>query len=228
MKNQFEDWIQESAPAVEVDDTKKEIHLAILKQRLRERESRHKTRQKGMRRTSVAFVVLVFVLIGGNVSELGSDGFDLVISENELGTDLSHVEIGFRKSGLGVPDEMPHDEVQELAMQIEAQNGTPAEVEVIKLQGNEFWTILFEYEVGDGTRLSGHTVKDRPSKPTRAHVNFSKAEIQLMWDEINSGNLSPVSSRIETVDGYRFLMKVYHYQSDQFGLVEYQKGIFIR
>lgn len=226
MGDQFEKWIQNSAPVVAVDETKKEIHLAVLKQRLRQRDQRHHKRMKQIRRSGVAAMALVFILVGGNVSELGSDGFELEISPSNLVPDAKNARIGFRKTKLGFPGSMPEEEVLDLTQQMEAEIGIPAEVISINVHGNVIWDILYEYEVKGEKKLVGGKAVDRPSKLTRAHFEFVKSELDLLTEMIGSGNLVPVSSRIESVDGYPFLIKEYHFQSEKYGLVVYGKGVF--
>jgi len=228
MNNEFEKWIRESAPVVEVDEHHKEMHLAVLKNRLRDRDKLHMKRQKQTRRASVVVAALMFVMIGGNVSELGSDGFDFVVSENEFNSETKSMEIGFRKlsisGSVGDSDELLRD----LAVQMEMGDGIPASVGAIEIKGHVWWDIRFDYNVRGGMHPGGRTVRDRPSSPTLAHLEFAETEMKQIDERIENGSLSAVSSRIETVEGYRFLIKEYHIQSDQFGLIVWKKGTPIR
>jgi len=158
VSNEFEKWIQESAPSVEVNETRKEIHLAVLRQRLRERENRYQTRQKRTRRASVAAVALVFVLIGGNVSELGSDGFEFVVSESEYMSTSKTVEVGFRKSKIAGNDDTPSEFLRDLVVEMGFSDGVPVSVESVGIQGSESWAIVFEYDVKGSKETGGRTV----------------------------------------------------------------------
>lgn len=226
MNNNFEKWIQDSAPSVEVDETNKEIHLALLRHRLRERENRSKIRRKRAGRVGVAALAIVFVFIGGNFSELGSDGFEFVARQNEYLPESTSVEIGFRKLRMTGPPDVSYESLRDLAVEMEAGDGIPKSVVVIGIHGNENWVLEFEYDVGGETHNGARApiLPGRPSKITKDHLDFAINELDEVLKNIENGNLQPVSSRVQTIEGYRFLMKVYHVQSENYGLVLFQQG----
>lgn len=228
MSNEFEKWIESSAPAVEADKGMKEVHLAILKQRLRDRDKQYKVRQKRTRRGSIVAVVLMFVLVGGNISELGSDGFELETSESLLVDGMNNVTVGHREFGFGAPKSLTKAETEDFARQAEWRHGQPVGVECLEIQGAAAWFINFHYDLDGSTSLGSHSVRDRPSTAGMDHLNFSQHEYDGMEEKIKNGTLAPVSSRIETVDGFRFFIKVYNFESSEFGSVVFQKGEFIR
>lgn len=227
MSDKFEKWIQESSPSVEINENSKEIHLAVLKQRLREREKQHVNRQTRMRRSGVVVVALMIVIAGGNVAELGSDGFDYKIVESDLVSETQQLEVGHRQSAITGPASMNSDTLRDLEVEMEYSQGIPVSVEAIGIHGDESWSINFEYDVNGIRQTGGRMVKDRPSNPTMDHLRFAESELELVLKMITKGMLHPVATRKETVEGYSFLIKSFQVQSEQLGLIIYQKGLLI-
>lgn len=226
MNNNFEKWIQDSAPSIEVDETSKEIHLAVLRQRLRERENRSRARRKRAGRVGVTALAIVFVFIGGNFSELGSDGFEFVATQNKFLQESRSVEVGFRKSFITGPSEMSYETLRDIAVEMEAGDGIPINIEVIGIHGNEHWVLEVEYDMGGEIHTGARAINlpDRPSNITKDHLDFAINELEGVLKNIENGKLQPVSSRAQTLEGCRFLIKEYHIQSEKFGLVVFQKG----
>lgn len=216
--------MQESSPSLEVNTTRKDIHLAVLKQRLRERETRHLNRQKKIRRTGVVVAAFILVLVGGNVAELGSDGFDISIQGPASIPDNNLAVIGFRRDGMNVLEEDSPEIIEAFARLIGARNGIPLNASSYSVNEKEFWSIQFEYQVGNIKRNYSRGPDDRPSTTTREHLDFLVSESDLMLEQIEKGILQSVSSHTEIVDGVRFMFKTYHYQSKKYGLVVYKHG----
>ncbi len=223
-KNPFEKWIQESAPSVEVNKLKKEVHLSVLKQRLREREAQHIRRVNKTRRTSVALAALLVVLVGGNFSELGSDGFNIidVIPSSVPGYDLSIT--GFRGDGIMVLKEDSPELIEEFSRMIDAGLGIPLDVESYSVRGKEFWSLNREYQARGITRNYSKTVLDRENEIIRDHLTFLQAENELMMEQIDSGTLLPISIKAEMIEGIPFMIETYEYLSEEFGKVVYKRG----
>jgi len=82
MNAKIENWIRESAPTIHLNEVKKEAHLAVLKERFRQREVRRSQQRVGLRRLSFAGILVLFFMSGSEVSELGSEGFDVGFRDN--------------------------------------------------------------------------------------------------------------------------------------------------
>ena len=223
MTDQFEDWIKESAPSVHVNELKKEVHLAVLKERLRAREIRHQRRHHRQRRASMVAVVLMFLLIGGNVSELGSDGFDITITESEALKEKV-ASIGFRGSEFTLQDDDTEADVEDLAQQIQADLGHPVGISMYEIDGDQFWTVIQEYEVNGQMQTRTQFPSTHESSINESISDFLTGEALVMMREIKSGELLPFVTREESVDGVSFLAKVYRYHSAKHGEVIFLRG----
>ncbi len=227
MNNKFEKWIEESAPVVVMNSSKKDFHLAVLKQRLRDREVLYRKRQLQKQHTGIATVVLVLVLIGGSVSELGSDGFDFVVPDYQVTPSHERVDIGFRGARMSILGGETHEEVREFAMLSEGRIGIPVGVTAYEFQGSENWSMGFEYQAGDHKRVTHQAVLDRPSVVTMDFFQFLKTEDDLLTGQIEEGTLRPVSIQVEEIDGFHFLIKKYSYRSERYGTVIYKRGALV-
>ncbi len=225
MKNNFEQWIRESAPVVEIDEIKKEAHLAVLKERLRVREGQHRRRGRRQLRASMVAVVVVLMFFGGEFSELGSDGFDI----NFLGIPAHDhgqlVEIGMRGFKIGVPEDQPRDVTRDLVTQLQARIGDPVEMVSVQAQGGEQWLIVREYLVeGKITRYTAGSL-DHEDVKIQALLPFIMEESSIMMNQVDSGELLPVGAKQMVVDGFLFEVKVYEYTSNKYGKVTLLKGL---
>jgi hypothetical protein len=223
--DKFEKWIMEAAPEVPINEMKKEIHLWVLRERLREKEILRNRRHKRQRRASMVAVLLVFFLYSGNVSELGSDGFEITMFEIDGG--LKSIS-GHRETYVPVYEEDTAEEILDLHQQIEARIGWPVSVDAYGFEGAIQWTISYEYQVGEEKRLYTETVLGRPSVLTREMQAFMLAEGDKMMEQAEEGILVPVETREEEVEETLFLLKFYEYESENYGIVKYIKGEPIR
>ena len=222
--DKFEQWIQECAPTVEVNATRKAIHLAVLKQRLRARENQHRNRQKRAWRSGVMVTAVVLVLIGGNFAELGSDGFDSSLWGPSRIPGYNLVVTGLRGDRMMVHEEDSPQVIEAFARLVNARDGDPLSVDLYRVNGDGYWGVTLEYQVGNIKRNYCRKAEDRPSTLTRAHLDFLDSESELMLNQIENGILPPVSSHVEIVDDIQFMIKTYHYQSKKYGLVVYKHG----
>jgi len=228
MNSEFDKWVEESAPQVEVNNIRKEIHLAVLQTRLRKRDKDYRRRQNRFRRGSILSLAMMFIFIGGNFSQLGSDGFDFVVTENEFLPGNKSLEIGFRKASMGGPCYMTDEVLVEISSKMEAGERTTIGVESVTIHGKEFWSMEFEVEMGNFMVPTGGEVNDRLSEMTRDHLDFMQTENQSILRKAADGTLKPSAEWVETIDGCRFLMKEYNVNSKKYGFVKVKLGQPIR
>ncbi len=226
MSDIFENWIRESAPRGKVNDLKKEIHLAVLKERLRGMDRRRSLRHQRQMRASMVATVVLSLLVGGNFSQLGSDGFDIIVNGPMPAFEHSLNSVsGLREMKVQVGSFDSPEVVLDLHQQIEGRIGRVVSLTAIEVQGAMNWTITMKHQAGDTKREYTTEVLDRRSKMSRAKAAFIREESDTMFRQVKNGILRPIMIRNEVVDGTRFLIKEYVYHSDKFGDVTYLFGV---
>jgi len=141
MNNNFDQWIRDCAPDFEVDEINKETHLAILKESMRQRKLLQSRREKWQLRVSMVAAVLVFILIGGNYSQLGSDGFDPTVLDIPANDQGNFVTFGMSRMGLRVPEDQSEEETTRQVTRFVARLGEPLRVHGFLMDGRESWSV---------------------------------------------------------------------------------------
>lgn len=229
MNEQFEQWVRESAPAVQVNEMKMEAHLAVLKERLRNRDVRRHRQHRKYRRTGMVAVVLLLFLGGGYFSKLGSDGYEHIWSTEEAAIEGATVEnefmdFGQRKHSITKMEGKSEDYHVELMQLVEAGLGTPVFFGMLQIHGKQWWSIYNEYETSEGIEGVGSSTNTRPGEQTEAHTDFLNHAIGPFMARIKSGETPVSETRLMEVDGHVFLTKIYVDQVPGFGEVIYYKG----
>ncbi|PID81649.1 hypothetical protein CSB20_01925 [bacterium DOLZORAL124_64_63] len=222
MADQFEDWLRDCAPSVEVNAMKKEAHLAILQERLRLRAAKRRRAQVFMRHATLAAAVCFFMIMGVNVLELGSDGFEYEVEELEWNNHQLMGEYGFRDERFVFRESDSYRDVKKLQHQFTTRLGTVLGLEAWQVQGEWDWMLDIGYESRSGLRIQTQSALDRPSS---ANVEFYREEEKAIKDLIAAGKLKPVGNRTETIDGTLFDIQVYRYPTEKFGTVTLWQGV---
>lgn len=225
VNEQFDNWVREMIPAPRESEIKKEIHLAILKERLRNKaiERRGQRIRRGM--VVVPFVLLTFFF--GSTSELGGDGFDLVELDSP-GIPGRIYENEFREEGFNLVSEDLPGKNEELNRQMAAGEGTVVGVEGFEINGKVEWSIKREYSVS-GERLVLGFSPDSPSTGSPRELReFLLNEWSFYENQIEEGRLLPDGERIQKLDGIEFVVQYWEIPARNSGSVVYYSGKPIR
>lgn len=220
-------WISDVAPPLVVDEVKKEAHLAVLKERLRQRQIQNERRHDRLLRSSVTAAVLVFLMIGGRVADLGSDGFDYTL-EKPQSQRLGYANVGLRHDAFNIREDDRPEEITDFAQQVAADLGQPVSIFMYVIEGNEYCTVRKQYQMGDEVRIAGGEAKDRKMKNLSLLMDFLETEGTEIHDQIRSGALLPLETRVEEVEGHSYQAQVYHFHSTNHGEVLYLRGEIIK
>lgn len=222
MKDPFDDWIRGAIPEIPEDKFKKEIHLAILKERMRARGVQRQHR--GLRWGMIAAPLVLLILFFGNVVELGGDGFDLV--EVEGSKDSGRILLNeFRGVGFNVYEDETEAEIRELNQQLAAGEGVVVGVEGWIIQGHANWGVIREYTVFGKKKTSARTPESPPTK------NVAKALVQMNvdWDALDalvkSGDFQPEAIEPIELDGILFSVQRWSIPTEEYGTVIHYSGV---
>ncbi len=225
MNNKFEQWIREVAPETQIDEINKEAHLAVLKERLRKREAKHRRNNRRQRNASMFFVILLFSFGGGAFSPLGSDGFEFLFKKRaHQSEDMISVEMGLREHRFSTQADISQDNLMDLATQLEAGIGEPIGLKSIQIDGAETWNVGKNYLVDGEIVCYWGESSSRKDIDALSLFPFLVEESSKMENEVDSGVLQPVETRNVLVDGVLYDTKVYKYQSKKYGEVTFLKG----
>jgi len=221
MSDQFGKWIGESMPEPTEDRLRSEIHLAVLKERIRAREI--KRRKHRSRFGMIAAPAVLVVLISANFVDLGGDGFDLVeIEDSKVAGGV--VKNDFREVGFNVQNLESEEEIQEFNHQVAAGQGVVIGLEGWQINGKTHWTIQREFNVLG-------KIMEMGSSPTNPPMEFlPELPVFLMehWDEfeskIKSGVLRPSGHMSQELDGDMYSIQYWTIPTEQFGMVIYYSG----
>ena len=221
VNDQFDNWVREVIPAPEENEMKKEIHLAILKERLRTKEiKRRRQRYRyGMMVAPFLFVVLYF----GNTVDLGGDGFDLVEVEAPVSPGSAYKN-DFREEGFLTTQNDSSGDILELTQQIAAGEGTIIGLEGYEIHGKIEWSIIREYSVSGKIFVLG-TSPHFPSSDTPLELrDFLVNEWSQYESRIEAGTIASAGQKNLDFDGIAFSIQYWTIPTEKFGIVKYYSG----
>jgi len=215
----FETWLRETIPATPVDETRQEMHLAILKERMRLDQAR---RRRRMRLTcSVLPLVVVVLLVGGR--DVGSDGFDLVQLEQTTGSEAVVSNV-FRGDGFNVPAGSTARETQEFNQQLAADDGVVVRAVGWEVRGKNNWSLMREYNVHGQARTAGADPRLTPSHWTGEMLVFLTGPASGYVTQIEAGLIAPTGSVVKELDGEPYKLDYWTIPTADFGEVTYYAG----
>ncbi len=221
MTDQFENWLRDTIPDVPVNETRKEIHLAILKERLRARRvARHRRYvQHGM----LAIPVLLLVLFVSDIGELGSDGFSLIPVEDAK-TPGSIMQNEFRGDGFNAENFATAEEAQEYNQQLATGEGIVVGVEGWEIRGETEWTVQKVFNISGKAEEMGFPLENPPSSmPPDLFVFLTK-----YWGDyepqIKSGAVPCSGTTTRELDGELYTVQYWQLPTTELGLVRYYSG----
>lgn len=224
MNKNFDDWARDLAPPMGVDEVSRKAHLTILKDRLRTREITRRRRRVGTRRASMVALVVLVTFLGGNLSELGSDGFDHVLKPVESRERL-RATVGHRETRVGVRSE---EAAPEMIQKTEMDLGHPELLDVVIVKGTEQWTVSIPELLSTGERYlrtrTPHGMEALNKGNAAGHLNFFANYEQDWATRITNGHAQPVATEIIEAEGQRFLTRVYQETFPGLGVVTWKKG----
>ncbi len=227
MNSNFEQWMRDCAPEVEINEIKKEAHWAILKERMRLREIKHKQREERRLQTSMVAAVLMFIFIGGSMSPLGSDGFNITDSDNQFYDDGRLVQVG-TTAGLNfvIPNDYSPEEAADLITQTKAQLGEMVGLTRLVASGGSTWSFGREIQMRGETTISWGVAVGFESVMAEKVLPFifSDSGEKFLLD-VDAGKYQPVRMEGVSVEGRPFSIKVYAKSFEKFGVVEYWIGV---
>jgi len=225
MTDQFDEWLRGTMPDVSENETRKEIHLAILKERLRARGIARRNRY--LKRGLLAVPVLLLVVLVGNVSELGSDGFGLVQLESTetLGRVFKNE---FRGGGFNILDDKTDEEIYEYSQQLAAGEGVNISATGWKANGMVLWSIIREFTVMGKVSTVSMSAEEPPSNWPREMSPFFTEHWAQYEQQVLSGEIQPAGEIVQVLDGKQFLLEYWLIPTEDYGEVIYYSGLPVR
>lgn len=227
MNNSFEQWIRDCAPENEIDDIRKEAHLVVLKERLRQREIRYQSRQKRQLRASMVAVVAVFIIVSGNFSQLGSDGFDLIEFEG-VHTKGKIVKNVFRGDGFNVLEGESSADILETNRQITAGEGVVFKLEGWTISKKTHWIVCRLIVVNGKEKILAQSPDSIPEENTKQHFLYLTQDWEAQLKKMESDGPPPGGELKKVVDGVTFQLQYWDFDTKDFGPIRYYMGTPIR
>jgi hypothetical protein len=220
MNDKFDKWLRDAIPNVPEDRVKQEIHLAILKERMRDKKTQR--RRWALRWSLIGAPVLLAVLLVGNVVELGGDSFDLVEHESELVG--KYVANEFRGVGFNVYEDQTDKEIQEFNQQIAAGEGIVVGLDGWIIDGVETWSILREYNVLGEIIKAGMASKSKPERSRSDVLKLINFDWELLEAKMESDEYQLDGTEEMAVDGMLFFVERYSFLTEEYGRVVHYEG----
>lgn len=228
MTQDFDKLIASAAPEVPDCGESRRTARALMNERVRLETQRQRTRH--LRRISVAAGLVFVVMMGGQLSELGSDGFDFKMGTLELsnGETVPQIVNTFRGAGAGITSKMTEDELYEFQQQILLREGT-----IESITGLSFndappqWFINYliinngKVKVIEREPL-GLSVENMPI--SRDKVRFLIDELDSFMELVASGQIAGKPYDKIAADGVTFEVRQWSKQYPQWGLFTYYRG----
>lgn len=143
MTQDFDKLISDAAPQVPDCGPSRRLTRVMLKMRMRQEARRRQARDR--RGMSLAAGLVFMFVIGGQITELGGDGFDTIsrLTEIDNGGTFIETTAPFRNTRLTVPEGTSSDKIYELQQAIAADDRKPIMLEGIKVHGKTLWTMEY-------------------------------------------------------------------------------------
>ncbi len=227
MTKNFDKLITDAAPLVPDCGTNRRVTRALLKERMRQDARRRQVRDR--RGMSLAVSLVFMFVIGGQVTELGSDGFDTISRVMELtnGEKFIKITAPFRGTGLAVPEEFSPEKTYEIQQAIAADDIKPVRLEGINVFGKTMW--LMEYASVIQGEISLHTSVPKNligfnSEITPKTFEFVASHITPFKDLIKQGKVP--RKKFQAIRSNGLIFEVYSWTRSfpGFGEVTYYAG----
>jgi len=221
MNDQFDEWLKDTIPEVERDETRQEIQLAVLKERLRQRAAVRRRRFKG---TMIVLPVLLLAIVAGNVPELGSDGFEY---ERLAATSIPGevIKTGFREDAVNLPAGTADADVIDIGAQIAANMGIVVEVEGWKIGSDVYWSMTRINDVAGKEELLNKPSLSPQSRPSRKLYSFSNSTWPSIRANILSGSIAPSGKEDVVLDGESYTTTYWNIVDESIGNLTYYRYV---
>jgi hypothetical protein len=220
MNDAFGEWLKNEIPESQEDRVRQEVHLAILKERMRSKQVRR--RRRVFRWSLIGVPVVLVALLVGNVVELGGDSFDLVEHESELVG--SYVANEFRGVGFNVYEDQTDKEIQEFNQQIAAGEGIVVGLDGWIIDGVETWSIFREYNVLGEIIKAGMAPKSKPERSRSDVLKLINFDWELLEAKMESDEYQLDGTEEMAVDGMLFFVERYSFLTEEYGRVVHYEG----
>jgi hypothetical protein len=228
MAQDFDKFISDAAPQVPDAGPSRRMSRLVLHERMRQATNRRHTRQ--IQGSMLAASLVLLIVLGGQVTELGGDAFELEMSTLNIVGDIN-VPIAksrIRDDAVTPLPGMDSDDVYELQQQVYLREGTIEYIDGYSFDGNPPWlTIIYKMDVNGETVITSY-------EPTDLNVEsqvLSRDKIQFLVDHadefvglVESGQLEASPFGDVTSGGLTFRVRQYSHEFPGWGVVTYYRG----
>lgn len=230
MTQDFDKLISNSAPVVPDSGASRRMAQTLLHEKMRGQERRRQRRNR--RGMSLAATVVFLLVIGGQATQLGSDGFDVVTRDLELdglgGITIS--ETGFRKDLTAFRPGTTQEVIDEVNQVYAAEEQVPFKLSGYQIEGKTFWMMEYhslikggvDIQTGVPKNIIGHTMQ--PSKKVMTFL----AEYSDEFTEDMEKNLIP-RREYGLIQSNGRIYHVYMWTKEyaEYGPVTYYEGLAV-
>ena len=206
MSDKFEKFIRDYRPDVPENLVDKKVQWAMLREKIRQK--RIQTKRQRLKRSIGAVALIGVMFVSGNLSQLGSDGFDIqeLDTNGQYGQVYQHV---FRKDKFNVPKGTPESTVEAFVQEMALDTGVVRSVEGIRIGDCTWWMITREYVVNGESTFTSERSDDPLSCRSRQVGRFWIENSAALLPMVESGEIQVSGETEITLEGYSFKVKVW-------------------
>ena len=228
MTRDFDKLISDAAPPVPDCGPARRTTRMLLHDRMRQQASRKQTRD--VRGMAWAAGLVFLVMLGGQVTELGSDGFDVstqIIELENVGKVIRD-EAPFGGPSGSFVEGTSREFIDEYYQSIAAGEGTPVKLEGWKISGKTLWLMTYMRKIqgklgpggGSPRNLIGYESDASPEILT-----FMANGIEDFRDLVDQGQIARENFGIVRSNGLAFEVYSWTRSWPGFGEVSYYSGL---
>ncbi len=224
----IDQWLRGMRPSVPDCNQDMEAFLSDFRDKMyADQLVRKKRERRNIKRVASVLSLAVLCVLAFNISDLGSDGFDMVEVENSKGP-WRIVKNEFRGDGFNVLEGDSEADIHEKNQQFLADLGVIIGVEGWMIKGNTRWIVRREYIINGKNSETGRPSLVPPSSRNEDIGNFILEDWSDFNEQIETGTISPTIFQEKQLDGVSFQIQGWVLTTKKYGQVSYFKGKPIR
>ena len=228
MTRELDKLITDAVPPVPDSGPSRRVTRALLRDRMRKESRRaHRRRLAGV---SLAAGLAFLLVLGGQVSDLGSDAFELEIHEVEIGTEepLLLAKSKIRGTVTNALPGMTSEDIQEMQQQLLLREGRVKSITAFSINGGTpYWKVKVSTEVnGVPTTLARDPIDLIGAKNqfSRELLDFLVEHGQEFDTLVKSGRLEPEPYGDVSANGMLFRVQKWTKEYAGWGTATYFEG----